>query len=160
MINEYIEDLMRNPLQELIIPAENVATVRKENTLLHVLMLLQNIGYSSIPVVDNELKLQGVIRIDDIIKGVIDEVNFNWELLSEKRVGEVLSKDHSVVGEQPELEDILHSLVDHNYVNVVDEDGVFRGIITRKSMFKRINYVVHELDNCLQIEPLGQPANC
>ncbi len=146
MINEHVENLMLNQGDALMISADKVATVRKENTLLHALMILQNVGYASVPVVDNKQKLQGVLRMPDIIKGIQDSLDYNWDLLAEKKVGDVISVDHSVVVGTPDLEDILHSLVDHNYVNVVDEQGVFQGIITRKAILTRMNFMAHAID--------------
>lgn len=152
MINEHVENLMLNQDDALVLSADKVATVRKENTLLHALMLLQNVGYASIPVVDNNQKLQGVLRMPDIIRGVQDSLDYNWNLLSEKKVGDVMSVNHSVVVGTPDLEDILHSLVDHNYVNVVNEEGIFQGIITRKTILTRMNFMAHAIDQYFDIE--------
>ena len=45
--------------------------------------------------------------------------------------------------------EVLHKLVDDSFLSVVDEEGYFQGIITRKSILKAINSLMH---NFFQIE--------
>ncbi len=42
-------------------------------------------------------------------------------------------------------------LVDQNYLCVVDKNGIFRGIITRKTLLKRINYMAHEFERIYDV---------
>ena len=152
MINKDIEQLMMDDDHPLMIRSEDVATVRMENTLLHATMVLSTVGYSSIPVLDNNHRLQGVVTMPMIIEGIKDQVAYSWDLLADKRIEDVVSTDFSCAQKGVDLEDILHQLINHNYVCIVDDEGVFLGIITRKNILKRVNHLVHELDNIFDLE--------
>lgn len=158
MINKEIEQVIMDDGHPLMIKSEDVATVRMENTLLHATMVLSTVGYSSIPVLDNDHKLRGVVTIPMIIEGIKDQVAYNWDLLADKRIEDVVSTDFSCAKQGLGLEDILHQLINHNYVCIVDDEGVFLGIITRKSILKRINHLVHELDNIFDLKKVSCPS--
>lgn len=147
MINKHIEELLLYDDSEIMIKSDDVATIRIENTLLHAMMILSTVGYSSIPVLDNQHRLQGTINLPRIIEGVKDQIHYDWDQLSKRKVKEVICHDYAVITTDADLEDVLHKLVDHNFVCVTDNDGIFSGIITRKAMLKRVNFLVHEIDN-------------
>lgn len=146
MLNRKIEKMLLKDNDQIMIDSEDVATVRVENTLLHTTMILSNVGYSSIPVLDNQHHLIGIVTMPRIIEGIKDQITYNWDLLSEKKVEEIVCDDFSTVSKNMNMEEILNRLIEHNYVCVVDEDNVFLGIITRKTILKRLNRLVHELD--------------
>ncbi|MDI9490633.1 MAG: CBS domain-containing protein [Clostridiaceae bacterium] len=152
MINEHIENMLLFDDSEIMIRSEDVATVRTENTLLHTMMILSTVGYSSIPVIDNQHYLQGVISLPLIIEGVKNHISYDWDKLSEMKVEDVICHDYSVVNEDADLEDILHQMVDHNFVSVVNEEGKFVGIYTRKNILKRVNFLAHEIDRFYDIK--------
>ncbi len=153
MINRKIEKLLLKDKSKIMIPSESVANVRVENTLLHATMILSNVGYSSIPVLDNQHHLVGIITMPKIIEGINDQITYNWDQLSEKRVEDIVCDDYSVAHKDASIEEILNLLIDHNYVCIVDEDQVFQGIITRKSILERVNNLVHEIDKKYELLP-------
>ena len=57
-----------------------------------------------------------------------------------KKDGEYLEKEYN-------LTEVLHKLVEESFLPVVSEDGVFEGIITRKSILKAINSLMHNFSN-------------
>lgn len=152
MINEAIEEMLLCHESTMMIDASKVATVREENTLLHAMMLLTTVRYAAVPVLNRDQKLVGMVTMPGIISGVMDQVEYNWDLLNTKRVAEVMETDVAVMNVKGDLEDVLHLLVDHNFVCVVDDNQIFKGIITRKEMFKRINFVAHEIDRYFDLK--------
>ncbi len=156
MIGKHIEDFLYDNTSELMLEASAVATVGTENTLLHALMVLSSVGYSSIPVTDNLGFLKGILSLAMIINGVKDTENYEWDQLAERQVKEVMEVNPPLVLEGAELEDILHLLVDDNYLCVVDRNGKFAGIITRKSMFKKINHFAHEFELTHEVKRIDE----
>ncbi len=152
LISQIIEDILLDHEEQLYIEGHKVATVRAENTCLHALMILNSVGYSSIPVLDREGRVAGQISSPLIMSGIKDEVRYDWDLLSERRVSDDMSTDVAVRDRDCPLEDILHDLVNHSFICLVDENGFFRGIITRREILKRFNYLAHEFDHYLESE--------
>ena len=153
MIGKHIEDFLFENPAELMLEASCVATVGTENTLLHALMVLSSVGYSSIPVLNSKGQLKGIISLAMIINGVKDTENYNWSQLSERHVKEIMKEDPAQVTPDAELEDILHLLVDDNYLCCTDHSGKFAGIITRKAMFKKINQFAHKFEITHEVKP-------
>lgn len=156
MIHESIEHLLLYQDDELMIDASRCATVREENTLMHALMLLSTVGYAEIPVLDQDQRLKGVISMPLILAGIKDSLEYNWSLLAEKKVSEVMSKDIGVIYMPYELEDVLHELVNHNFACVVDSHRRFTGIITRKEILTRVNFMAHQMDRFYDLGPKEQ----
>lgn len=147
MINEAIERLLLYDDHPLMIEASECATVRSENKLLHALMLLSTVGYSVIPVLDREQRLVGSISTPLILSGIKTSTEYNWDQLEEMTVGEVMDTRVGVLQQPYDLEDVLHKLVDYNYVCIVDDHGLFLGIITRKEILTRVNFLAHQIDH-------------
>lgn len=159
MIGKHIEDfLYENPL-ELVVEASCVATVGTDNTLLHALMVLSSVGYSSIPVLNSKGQLKGIISLAMIINGVKDTENYNWSQLSERHVKEIMQEDPARVTPDAELEDILHLLVEDNFLCCTDQSGKFTGIITRKAMLKKINQFAHQFEITHEVKPRNSENN-
>ena len=49
------------------------------------------------------------------------------------------------------LTDVLHKLVDESFLPVVDAEGIFQGIITRKSILKAVNALLHDFSKEYEI---------
>ena len=156
MIHEAIRELLLLQEEEMLLDASSCATVREENTLLHALMLLSTVGHAEIPVLDQEQKLKGLISMPLILDGVKQELNYDWGKLSQLKVKDVMDKDVGIVSSHLDLEDVLHQLVNHNFVSVVDITGVFKGIITRKELLTRLNFMAHDIHNHYDLIPLQE----
>ena len=48
---------------------------------------------------------------------------------------------------ETEIEDVLNALVDHSFLCITNDEKEFVGIVTRKEVLKRVNYMVHELNH-------------
>ncbi|HHU03405.1 MAG TPA: CBS domain-containing protein [Fastidiosipila sp.] len=151
MIGSHIEGLLMQSEESLMVCANDVATVRTENNLLHALLVLSSVGYNSIPVIDHKSRIKGKISMPMIINGVLEGDDYDWSLLSERKVGDVMDSSVRFLSTEAQFEDILHMLVDQNYLCVADKKGIFRGIITRKAMLKRVNYMAHEFERIYDV---------
>ncbi len=153
MIGKHIGKFLLDSSDPLVVAADRVATVRTENNLLHALTLLSSLGYSSVPVLDVEGRLKGQITLAGIISGIKAIPTYDWDSLQTKTVSEVMDSNPGRVHENAELEDVLHLLVNNNYVSVVDKKGIFLGIVTRKGILRRVNRLAHEFEIDYKVTP-------
>ena len=65
----------------------------------------------------------------------------------------MVKKDDLTVGPDFTLTEVLHKLVDESFLPVVDQDNTFQGIITRKSILKAVNALLHSFANEYEIHP-------
>jgi predicted transcriptional regulator len=77
---------------------------------------------------------------------MFDTENFNPDRLADIQVCDVMDKEIKTVQQPFNIEKVLNFLVDSNFIPVVDNEGVFEGIVTRKEILKSVNHLAHELE--------------
>ena len=75
------------------------------------------------------------------------------ETFASMDIVDVAKKEVRVIGLDFNLTEVLHKLVDDSFLSVVDEEGYFQGIITRKSILKAINSLMHNFSNEYEMIP-------
>ncbi|MGX7243447.1 cyclic-di-AMP-binding protein CbpB [Enterococcus quebecensis] len=153
MIGSAVKDLLLEKEETFLIPAENVANVMCLNPLSHALLVLSQVKYSKIPVLDKGDRFVGLISLSDVVDKMFDITSVDFEKLKDFTVADVMEVNVPVIGEKWELEDVLHLLVDASFLPVVDDNQRFKGIITRKELLKAINHMAHELERKNTIQP-------
>lgn len=146
MIGQKVKKLLIESESKLVKPAEEVAVVGIKNRLNHALLLLTTDKYAVVPVLDEQSKMRGLISMPTIMQTIMDIEDVHFEKLGEIEVGEVMDTDYPYVREDFELEDVLHMLVNNAFITVVDNDGYFKGIITRSEILKGTNRIAHEFE--------------
>ncbi|ALS38156.1 CBS domain-containing protein [Enterococcus rotai] len=146
MIGTAVKELLLEKQETFLIPAENVANVMCLNPLSHALLVLSQVKYSKIPVLDKGDRFVGLISLSDVVDKMFDITSVDFDKLKDFTVADVMEVNVPVIGEQWELEDVLHLLVDAAFLPVVDNNQCFKGIITRKELLKAINHMAHELE--------------
>ena len=53
----------------------------------------------------------------------------------------------SILRDPYDVEENLHLLIDQSFLTVVDSEGHFTGIVTRRELLKAVNYTVHRFDH-------------
>lgn len=151
MIGRNIKNMLLND-DDFLLPADRVANVQVMNHLDHALLVLTNVGYTVIPVLDQQSNLKGLISMPEIMKAITGLREIHYDQLSNLSVAEVMRTDFAKVEEDYELEDVLHLLVDNPFVCVTTKKGVFKGIITRKVMLKATNRLAHQFESYYEVK--------
>lgn len=146
MINKSIENMLFENKYELLTPANKVSMVFNDNTLLHAYMILNNTSYLSVPVLDKKNKFVGLTSIKNIFSFLGEKIYDGFEILEDYKVEEALDNNFYIVKEDFKLDEVMRALINYNFLIVCDDECIFKGIITRSSLFKRINYMAHEFD--------------
>lgn len=152
MIGEKIKKLLINEETSLVKPAEQVAVVGIKNRLNHALLLLTTDKYAVVPVLDDHSKMCGLISMPTIMQTIMDIEDVHFEKLGEIEVGEVMDRNYPYVFENYELEDVLNRLVHHAFITVIDDEGFFKGIITRSEILKGTNRIAHEFERNYEVK--------
>jgi len=123
-------------VEDLMIPSEKVAHVQLNNPLEHALLVLVKSGYSSVPVLDESYKLVGLISKTIILDQILGLERYEVEKLSEMKVYEIMDENVIRVEKDASFIDGLKSVIDTPYSCVIDKDGYFDGILTRRAILK------------------------
>lgn len=147
MINKKIKDLLLEDTSSMIVSASNTSMVFADNDLQHAVLLLTNVNYASIPVLDYDNHFIGLISNHQIMKFIGQKLfEEGVDILSKYKVKDAIDKRYYITGEDFDLEEVLRALVDYNFICLVDKDMKYKGMITRSNILRRVNYLLHSLD--------------
>lgn len=131
-------------------PAENLAVLIDSHNADHAILLLSQMTYTRVPVVTDEKKFVGTIGLRDILAYQMEQ-GMSQEVMADTDIVHMTKKDVAVVSPDYTLTDVLHKLVDESFLPVVDKAGIFQGIITRKSILKAVNALLHDFSKEYEI---------
>lgn len=130
------EVILNTNIEDLIIGADKVAHVQIDNPLEHALLVLTKSGYSSVPVLDRTYRLMGLISTAMIMETVLGIESFEMERLGQLKVADVMKEDIAKLRVNHEFIRALGLTINYPFVCIEDEDGIFKGILTRRSIIK------------------------
>ncbi|MBN8207282.1 CBS domain-containing protein [Bacillus sp. NTK071] len=139
-----LPNLYETGIDELIISAEKVAHVQLNNPLEHAMLILIKSGYSSIPVLDTQYRLKGLISQPLILDSILGIERIEFEKLSEYVVEDVMNTEIPCINEKEGFFKGLKLSIDHPFLCVVDDEFIFKGILTRRALLKFVNRYLHE----------------
>ncbi len=147
MINDKIQAYFVNEKYPLIKDGDEVAVIHSWHKLDHAMLILTSDTYNVVPVLNKSSQVVGLISMSRIVKAVVSGADFSFGDLDQYTVQEVMDQDFDklVLGEF-DLEDVLQQLVSTSFLCVVDDQGIFKGIITRSTILQGINRLVHAID--------------
>jgi predicted transcriptional regulator len=131
-------EFLQMSIKNLLISAERVAHVQIGNSLEHALLVLTRSGYTAVPVLDPHFHLHGLISTPIIMDSILGMERIEFELLEQKRVEEAMNKSIPRININSTLQTSLGHLVDHPFLCVEDDTGLFEGILTRRAVLMQL----------------------
>lgn len=150
MIAKEFEQFLLEQEGTFLTPAENLAVLIDSHNADHAILLLSQMTYTRVPVVTDEKKFVGTIGLRDIFAYQMEQ-GLSQEVMADMDIVHMTKKDVAVVAPDYTLTDVLHKLVDESFLPVVDKGGIFQGIITRKSILKAVNALLHDFSKEYEI---------
>lgn len=127
-------DFLFRPVKDLIISSAKVAHVQLGNSLEHALLVLIKSGYSAIPVLDSSYRIQGQISTTMILDQILGLERIEYERLGDHTVEHVMNTSIPKMKESENFLKALELSINHPFVCIEDDAGVFVGILTRKNV--------------------------
>ena len=107
------------------------------STLRQAMERMENSGYTALPVLDKDGSYCGVLTEGDLLWGM---KTLNVPDLKTSEGISIMAvprrATYKAVHANSNMEDLLDKAINQNYVPVVDDQGYFIGIITRKEIIK------------------------
>ena len=118
-------------------PKAEVAFVYDYHTLRQAMEIMEYHKYSSIPMINREGKYVGTITEGDLLWGIRKEYQMDFKEAENAPVASIARRaDYKPVTAESRMEDMIDCALNQNFVPVVDDRGLFIGIITRKDIIK------------------------
>ena len=124
-------------------PKNEVVCESCEATMRQVMEKMEHHGYTAIPLIDKSGKYVGTLTEGDLLWKLKNtpDLNFkNTECVKVKEIDRRVS--HKSVSINSDIENLINLAINQNFVPVVDDNGIFIGIIKRSDI---INYCYSEM---------------
>ncbi|MBF0775294.1 CBS domain-containing protein [Streptococcus azizii] len=141
MITHEFEAFLLAQEETFLTPANKLAVIIDTHNIDHAKLLLSHMTYSRVPVVTENNQFVGTIGLREIVKYQAENELTDEQLNMD--ISLIVKKDVATVGAHYQLEEVMRKLVDQAFLPVVGERGEFLGIITRKSILKAVNALLH-----------------
>ena len=126
-------------------PKSEVAYIFEDETLRQTLEKMENRKFSCIPILTMDGKYSGTISEGDLLWGM-KRLGIGSQDIKETESVYIMTiprrANYKPVHANANMEDLLDRAINQNYVPVIDDQGSFIGIITRKAILK---YCYNEL---------------
>ena len=152
MIAKEFEAFLREDVQHYLTPMSQLAIFMDTHNTDHAMLLLANNGFSRVPVLTKEKRYVGTIGASDIVRYQADH-QIDDDSFAQMDISLMVNTRLPIISPEASLTEIMHKLVDASFLPVVAEDGQFLGIVTRKSVLKSINRLLHDFEKTHIIVP-------
>ena len=125
-------------------PKQDVAYIQDDLTIRQTLEKMEHHSYTAIPMIDKDSRYVGTITEGDLLwsikeRGLDLKKTENLPISSVKR-----RMDNRAISVNTRIEELISTSLNQNFVPVVDDRGVFIGIITRKRI---LQYCFEQMKN-------------
>ena len=157
MFSPAIQKLIEEKSGSFLVPAIRIAFVQDDNPLYHAFLILTKVKYSKIPVLDKKRRVVGLLSLAMITDKMLTTDTISIDPLNELKVKDVMQTDFDKINfVDTTLETQLHLLIDNAFLPVVDDNGVFQGLLTRREWIKAFNYVTHTFESNYQVRKIKE----
>ncbi|SOB91924.1 CBS domain protein [Ureibacillus xyleni] len=146
MISTNRRALLDTPISEFIISSEKVAHVQVGNSAEHALLVLTKTGYSSVPVLDTKYRLHGLLSTKMITESILGLERIEYEKLANIKVDDVMDRGVTYLKITDTFQKALDLVINHAFLCVVDHEGTFVGILTRRVILKQLKKYIYSVD--------------
>jgi predicted transcriptional regulator len=118
-------------------PKQEVCVLHKNYTLRQGIEKMRQYGFAAVPVIDDEGQYCGTVTEGDLLRQVLQHENkAEWEQIP---LREAMRTDvKKPVNVMADMDELLSVAVTQNFVPVVDDRGMFIGIVTRQDIMRYI----------------------
>ena len=120
-----------------ITPKKDVAYLDEKDTMRQALEKMEYHRYSSIPIIDNEGKYLGTITEGDLLWSLKNSLGLDLKSTENILIREVPRRmDNKPVSINANIDDLIYTAMNQNFVPVIDDQNVFIGIIKRSDIIQ------------------------
>ncbi len=119
-------------------PKIEVEYINVESTVRQGLEKMKFHGYAAIPVIDDNGYYKGTVTEGDFLWALYNNNNPDLKKLEKTELKTIIRHDYQPIQASASMDEILTRAYYQNFVPVVDDRGVFIGIIKRKDIIRHL----------------------
>jgi len=118
-------------------PKAETAYVQDSNTLRQALEKMRHSGFTAIPIIDGEGRYAGTLSEGDLLWALLDRDAGSLKNSEKLSVTDIsLKRQNTPINVNAQIEDLLLTAMNQNFVPVTDDRGLFIGIVTRRDIMQ------------------------
>lgn len=126
-------------------PKAMCANVDADDTLREAMERMESAGFSALPILNRDGSYAGVLTEGDLLWALKRLCSMDMRCAEQHGICEITPRRAvQAVTVNTRIEDLLSVVAEQNFVPVVDDRGMFVGIVTRKSI---LNYYREKIKN-------------
>ncbi len=129
-------------------PKNDVSFIYEDFTLRQVLEKMENNSYTAVPIISRQGEYIGTLTEGDLLWGIKNQYNLDLKKAENVKIADLPRHvDILPVDVSANVKDVIAKTLEQNFVPVIDDRGIFIGIITRKSIIRYFYDRLEALDN-------------
>ncbi|MBP1533435.1 MAG: CBS domain-containing protein [Ruminococcus sp.] len=133
---------------KLLHPKACIEYLYDDCTARQTLEKMKNHGYSAVPVIDREGRFVKTISEGDFLRFMVERGMYDLREMETYSLKQIPAKVRMrPVSVSSTVEDLILLSMDQNFVPVIDDRGIFIGIVTRKDILAYCYKVLKNSDN-------------
>lgn len=123
-----------------LLPKSEVVYLPLKSTMRQALEKMEYHRYTAVPIIDDEGKYVGTITEGDLLWTLKNTRDLSFKDTEIIPLGDIPQRmKNSPVRIDAEIEDLLSLAIVQNFVPVVDDSGIFIGIVRRREIFEYVS---------------------
>lgn len=132
------KQFMSQDIRDLVLQKDKIITMHPDWTLERALIKLIRSGYTSVPVINSQDQVEGLISKTLILDFMTENQNINYNDLPNYFVHQAMNRNYMGIWENTPLSFALELMIDRPYVPIIDQTNTFIGILTRQAVLQKI----------------------
>lgn len=121
----------------LLTPKENTFYLDSHSTIRQVLEKLDYHKFTSVPLIDKKGHYVSTLSEGDILRHIKNNCSFDIEVAESCTVDKVeIYRPYKALGINSSIQEVLKLALEQNFIPMVDDRGMYIGIIQRKGIIK------------------------
>lgn len=118
-----------------LVPKSTVEYIYSDSTVRQALEKMRYHRYVALPVLDSDGTYVGTVRNDDIFKYFVENRTVDFKAAERDGLSKILDPSYSrPLYHSAPIEEMIEYVKEHNFAPVVDDRGVFIGIVLRRDV--------------------------
>ncbi len=120
-----------------LIPKKELVYIKFNSTMRQALEKMEYHRYSAVPLVDEEGRYAGTLTEGDLLWKLKNTPSLDFSNTHKVRLHEVsLHRFNEPVKIDAEIESLFSRAIEQNFVPVIDDNGIFIGIVRRREIIE------------------------
>lgn len=120
-----------------LLPKNDTVYLTEKQSLRQGLEKMQHHGYSTVPILNENGCYVGAISAADILLFIKNNYDLNLAEAEKILLGDIpRSRDNKPVSVNAEIKDLLDMAMTENFIPVIDDGGVYIGIVRRREIME------------------------